>query len=70
MVNDVISHELLEKVETKTKEHYKKCMEQRFKDMVAEKALESISDLGNEYRELMKDFVATQGCHIEWPSIF
>ncbi|GJS90451.1 1-aminocyclopropane-1-carboxylate oxidase 3-like protein [Tanacetum coccineum] len=42
LVNHGISHELLNKVETMTKEHYKKCMEQRFKDMVAEKALEGV----------------------------
>ncbi|GJY83829.1 1-aminocyclopropane-1-carboxylate oxidase 3 [Tanacetum coccineum] len=95
LVNHGISHELLDKVETMTKEHYKKCMEQRFKDMVAKKALEGVKakvtdidwestfflrhlpaskiseilDLENEYRELMEDFAATQGCHIEWPSI-
>nr|GEV83788.1 1-aminocyclopropane-1-carboxylate oxidase 3-like [Tanacetum cinerariifolium] len=42
LVNHGISHELLDKVETMTKEHYKKCMEQRFKDTVAEKALEGV----------------------------
>ncbi|GJZ71283.1 1-aminocyclopropane-1-carboxylate oxidase [Tanacetum coccineum] len=42
LVNHGIAHELLDKVETMTKEHYKKCMEQRFKDMVAEKALEGV----------------------------
>nr|GEV63191.1 1-aminocyclopropane-1-carboxylate oxidase 3-like [Tanacetum cinerariifolium] len=42
LVNHGISHELLEKVETMTKGHYKKCMEQRFKDMVPEKALECV----------------------------
>ncbi|GKG05243.1 1-aminocyclopropane-1-carboxylate oxidase [Tanacetum coccineum] len=42
LVNHGISHELLDKVETMTKEHYKKCMEQRFKDMVAKKALEGV----------------------------
>nr|GEW79624.1 1-aminocyclopropane-1-carboxylate oxidase 3-like [Tanacetum cinerariifolium] len=39
LVNHGISHELLDKVETMTKEYYKKCMEQRFKYMVVEKAL-------------------------------
>lgn len=42
MLNHGISHELLDKVEKMTKEHYKKCMEQRFKDMVAAKALEGL----------------------------
>ncbi|KAI3708123.1 hypothetical protein L2E82_37196 [Cichorium intybus] len=42
LVNHGISHELLDKVEKMTKEHYKKCMEQRFKEMVAAKALEGV----------------------------
>ncbi|KAI3497264.1 hypothetical protein L1887_39754 [Cichorium endivia] len=42
LVNHGISHELLNKVEKMTKEHYKKCMEQRFKEMVAAKALEGV----------------------------
>lgn len=32
----------MDKVERLTKEHYKKCMEQRFKDLVASKALEGV----------------------------
>ncbi|GKC10785.1 hypothetical protein Tco_1007567 [Tanacetum coccineum] len=31
--------------------------------------ISEIPDLENEYRELIKDFAATHGCHIEWPSI-
>ncbi|KAL1334543.1 hypothetical protein HN51_063464 [Arachis hypogaea] len=49
LVNHGISIELMDTVERLTKEHYKKCMEQRFKEMVARKGLESaeseISDL-------------------------
>nr|GEU96862.1 1-aminocyclopropane-1-carboxylate oxidase 3 [Tanacetum cinerariifolium] len=43
LVNHGISHELLDKVERKIKEHYKKCMEVRFKEMVAAKALEGVT---------------------------
>lgn len=42
LVNHEISHDLLDTVERMTKEHYKKCMEQRFKEMVASKALEGV----------------------------
>ena len=42
MVNHGISIELLDTVERMTKEHYKKCMEQRFKELVASKALEGV----------------------------
>ncbi|KAI7752094.1 hypothetical protein M8C21_023105 [Ambrosia artemisiifolia] len=38
IVNHGISTELLDRVEKMTKEHYKKCMEERFKQMVAAKA--------------------------------
>nr|UHH90348.1 1-aminocyclopropane-1-carboxylate oxidase 1 [Gleditsia microphylla] len=41
LMNHGISHELMDSVERLTKEHYKKCMEQRFKEMVASKGLES-----------------------------
>ncbi|GAB4825205.1 Aconitate hydratase mitochondrial [Ancistrocladus abbreviatus] len=43
LVNHGISHELMDKVERLTKEHYRKCMEQRFKELVASKGLESVS---------------------------
>ncbi|WP_289404253.1 2-oxoglutarate and iron-dependent oxygenase domain-containing protein, partial [Escherichia coli] len=33
LVNHGISHDLMDTVERLTKEHYKKCMEQRFKEM-------------------------------------
>ncbi|PWA85013.1 ACC oxidase 1 [Artemisia annua] len=82
LVNHGISPELLDRVERMTKEHYKNCMEDRFKEMVAAKALEGvttevnnldwestfflrhlptsniseITDLEDEYRDLMKDF--------------
>uniref|UniRef100_A0A6M2EIM2 aminocyclopropanecarboxylate oxidase n=1 Tax=Populus davidiana TaxID=266767 RepID=A0A6M2EIM2_9ROSI len=39
LLNHGISHEFLDTVERMTKEHYKKCMEQRFKELVASKAL-------------------------------
>lgn len=42
LVNHGISHDLMDTVERLTKEHYKKCMEQRFKEMVASKALEGV----------------------------
>lgn len=42
VINHGISHELLDTVERFTKEHYKKCMDQRFKEMVASKGLEAV----------------------------
>ncbi|CAK7351555.1 unnamed protein product [Dovyalis caffra] len=42
LVNHGISHDLLDTVERLTKEHYRKCMEQRFKEMVASKGLEAV----------------------------
>ncbi|XP_054819518.1 1-aminocyclopropane-1-carboxylate oxidase-like [Prosopis cineraria] len=42
LVNHGISHELLDTVETLTKEHYRKCMERRFKEFVASKAIGGI----------------------------
>ncbi|PSS04682.1 1-aminocyclopropane-1-carboxylate oxidase [Actinidia chinensis var. chinensis] len=42
LMNHGISHELMDTVERLTKEHYKKCMEQRFKEMVATKGLEAL----------------------------
>ncbi|KAJ6737880.1 1-AMINOCYCLOPROPANE-1-CARBOXYLATE OXIDASE [Salix koriyanagi] len=42
LVNHGISHDLLDAVERLTKEHYRKCMEQRFKEMVASKGLEAV----------------------------
>ncbi|KAI8001976.1 1-aminocyclopropane-1-carboxylate oxidase [Camellia lanceoleosa] len=41
LMNHGISHELMDSVERLTKDHYKKCMEQRFKEMVASKGLEA-----------------------------
>ncbi|KAK9077352.1 hypothetical protein SSX86_005689 [Deinandra increscens subsp. villosa] len=43
LVNHGISHEMLDKVERMTKDHYKKCMEQRFNEMVAAKGLEGVN---------------------------
>ncbi|PIN23001.1 Iron/ascorbate family oxidoreductase [Handroanthus impetiginosus] len=42
LVNHGISPEFMDTVERLTKEHYKKSMEQRFKEMVAKKGLESV----------------------------
>nr|QEI21528.1 aminocyclopropane-1-carboxylate oxidase [Litchi chinensis] len=42
LVNHGISLELMDAVEKLTKEHYKKCMEQRFKEMVATKGLAAV----------------------------
>ena len=42
LLNHGISHDFLDTVERLTKEHYKKCMEQRFKELVASKALEGL----------------------------
>lgn len=41
-MNHGISTELLDTVEKMTKGHYKKCMEERFKEMVASKGLEAV----------------------------
>jgi aminocyclopropanecarboxylate oxidase len=38
-LNHGIAHEFLDTVERMAKEHYKKCMEQRFKELVVSKAL-------------------------------
>nr|ACO91560.1 1-aminocyclopropane-1-carboxylate oxidase [Paeonia suffruticosa] len=46
IVNHGISPEFMDTVEKLTKEHYKKCMEQKFKELVASKALETeINDM-------------------------
>ena len=42
LMNHGISHELMDTVKRLTKQHYKKCMEQRFKELVASKALEGV----------------------------
>nr|BAG06705.1 1-aminocyclopropane-1-carboxylate oxidase [Ficus carica] len=42
VMNHGISHELMDTVERLTKEHYRKCMEQRFKEMVATKGLDVV----------------------------
>lgn len=41
-MNHGIAPEFLDTVERLTKEHYRKCMEQRFKEMVASKGLEAV----------------------------
>jgi len=41
-VNHGIPHEVMDTVEKLTKGHYKKCMEQRFKELVASKGLEAV----------------------------
>ncbi|MBA0565705.1 hypothetical protein Golob_010569, partial [Gossypium lobatum] len=48
LVNHGISHELMDTVERLTKEHYRKCMEQRFKEMVASKGLEAVQSEIND----------------------
>ncbi|XP_034702669.1 1-aminocyclopropane-1-carboxylate oxidase 3 [Vitis riparia] len=42
LVNHGISHEQMDALEKLTKGHYRKCMEQRFKELVAAKALEGV----------------------------
>ncbi|TYI78095.1 hypothetical protein E1A91_D06G187700v1 [Gossypium mustelinum] len=42
LMNHGISHELMDTVEKLTKEHYKKCMEERFKEMVTSEGLEVV----------------------------
>ncbi|KAL5571199.1 hypothetical protein UlMin_020796 [Ulmus minor] len=42
LVNHGIPHELLDTVERMTKEHYRKCMEQKFKELVASKGLDAV----------------------------
>jgi len=41
-VNHGIPHEVLDTVERLTKEHYRKCMEERFKESMASKGLEAV----------------------------
>ncbi|XP_057960831.1 1-aminocyclopropane-1-carboxylate oxidase [Malania oleifera] len=48
LVKHGISHELMDKVERLTKDHYRKCMEQRFKEMVASKGLEAVESEIND----------------------
>ncbi|CAI9756636.1 unnamed protein product [Fraxinus pennsylvanica] len=48
LVNHGISPEFMDTVERLTKEHYKKCMEQRFKEMVASKGLEAVQSEIND----------------------
>ncbi|KAH0651879.1 hypothetical protein KY284_031791 [Solanum tuberosum] len=42
LVNHGIPHEVMDTVDKMTKGHYKKCMEQRFKELVASKGLEAV----------------------------
>ncbi|KAK2447917.1 Aconitate hydratase mitochondrial [Trifolium repens] len=48
LVNHGISIEMMDKVEKLTKDHYKKSMEQRFKEMVASKGLECVQSEIND----------------------
>lgn len=48
MTNHGITNELMDKVEKLTKEHYRKCMEQRFKEMVQSKGLEAVQSEIND----------------------
>ncbi|GLU15607.1 hypothetical protein SLE2022_320820 [Rubroshorea leprosula] len=48
LLNHGLSHELLDTVERVNKEHYRRCMEQRFKEMVKSKGLEAAqSEIGD-----------------------
>ncbi|XAR53825.1 Aminocyclopropanecarboxylate oxidase [Bertholletia excelsa] len=68
LVNHGISLELLDRVERLTKEHYKKCMEQRFKEMVANKGLEAveseINDLDWESTFFLKHLPVSNVCEV------
>ncbi|XP_022848244.1 1-aminocyclopropane-1-carboxylate oxidase-like [Olea europaea var. sylvestris] len=48
LLNHGISPEFMDTVERLTKEHYRKCMEQRFKEMVASKGLEAVQSEIND----------------------
>ncbi|KAL7242927.1 hypothetical protein ACSBR1_015349 [Camellia fascicularis] len=48
LVNHGMSHELMDTVERLTKEHYKKCLEQWFKEMVESKGLETVQSEIND----------------------
>ncbi|KAI8000186.1 1-aminocyclopropane-1-carboxylate oxidase [Camellia lanceoleosa] len=48
LVNHGMSHELMDTVERLTKEHYKKCLEQRFKETVESKGLETVQSEIND----------------------
>ncbi|KAK4421374.1 1-aminocyclopropane-1-carboxylate oxidase [Sesamum alatum] len=48
LVNHGIAPEFMDSVERMTKEHYRKCMEQRFKEMVAKKGLEAVQSEIND----------------------
>ncbi|GER52909.1 1-aminocyclopropane-1-carboxylate oxidase 2 [Striga asiatica] len=48
VVSHGISPEFMDRVERLTKEHYTKCMEQRFKEMVAAKGLEAVQSEIND----------------------
>ncbi|KAL2938786.1 1-aminocyclopropane-1-carboxylate oxidase [Bienertia sinuspersici] len=43
LVNHGIPIEMMDTIERLTKEHYKKCMEQRFEELVASKGLDNVS---------------------------
>ena len=42
LVNHGIPHDLMDTLERLTKEHYRKCMEQRFKELVSSKGLDAV----------------------------
>ncbi|CAA2977513.1 1-aminocyclopropane-1-carboxylate oxidase [Olea europaea subsp. europaea] len=48
LLNHGISPEFMDTVERLTKEHYRKCMEQRFKEMVVSKGLEAVQSEIND----------------------
>lgn len=41
-MNHGIPHELLDRVDKMTKEHYKKCMEDKFKESIKNRGLDSV----------------------------
>lgn len=47
-MNHGIGREFLDRVEKLTKEHYRKCMQERFKEMVASKGLEAVQSEIND----------------------
>lgn len=46
-MNHSIPVELMDEVERLTKEHYKKCMEQRFKELMASKVEGAVADVND-----------------------
>ncbi|XP_054797330.1 1-aminocyclopropane-1-carboxylate oxidase-like [Prosopis cineraria] len=62
VVNHGIPHELMDTVERLTKEHYKQCMERRFKEFVTGKTQANVDDDSVQISDEMKD--------MDWESTF